>query len=234
MHNGSVMLSALPYAREEILLGARIFKGVSFLDQEATENNFKSLYPAPSILHLAMHILIEDRAPEKSRLIFTGTTDSIEDGNLFTYEIYNTIIDCQLAILSACNSGYGKVSKGEGIMNLSRAFMYAGCPNIVMSLWRARDEPTFTIVSGFLKYLKGDLSKIDALRQAKLDYLAGADPLQAHPSNWATLILVGDAGTLQYSEGRLKYLIGLLALPLLLWVVYIIFKGKLQSNLTEF
>ena len=185
-------LGDLPYAIKEINSGSQILKGEIYVNEKATEYQFKQLRSVPSVLHLAMHALVEDQHPEKSRLVFTRTDDTLEDGDLNAYEIYNIEMPSQLVILSACNTGFGKIHRGEGIMNLSRAFLYAGCPNIIMSLWQANDFPTTEIVTSFLKKLKRGKSKSKALQQAKIDYLSKADPLQAHPANWATLVLIGD------------------------------------------
>ncbi len=185
-------LNTLPFAREEIVAANRLLGGITFLDREATERNFRSLDPDPTILHLAMHTWIDDEAPEKSRLLFAGDRDSSADGSLHTYEIYNTKINSELVILSACNTGHGIMHRGEGIMSISRAFGFAGCTNIIMSLWKARDQPTYLIICDFFENIKKNLSKLEALRQAKLSYLSSSDPLKAHPANWATLVMIGN------------------------------------------
>lgn len=196
-------LAQLSGNQEEVKQAGKLFDGEVFLENEATEYNFKNLKASPAILHLAMHALVNDRDPMRSKLIFSSESDSVEDGSLNVYEIYGLQIGSQLAVLSACNSGFGEINKGEGIMSLSRAFRYAGCPNIVMSLWRAKDQPTREIMTDFFKYLKNEQPKDKALRMAKLDYLMKAGPLKAHPANWATFVLLGNSDPVKF-EGKFK------------------------------
>ena len=199
------LLSQLSGTQEEVRFAGNIFSGKIFLEQDATEYNFKNLGPSPAILHLAMHALVDDEDPMRSRLLFTHEPDSSEDGNLNAYEIYNLRLFSELAVLSACNTGYGEINRGEGILSLSRAFMYAGCPNIVMSLWKAKDQPTTQIVRNFFENLKAELPKDEALRQAKLTYLRQADPLKAHPAHWATFVLLGNAEPVRILSNALTW-----------------------------
>lgn len=205
------LLAQLSGTQEEVSFAGKIFSGITFLEQQATEFNFKHLEKSPAILHLAMHALVDDKNPMQSRLLFTEASDSVDDARLHAYEVYNLKLSSNLAVLSACNTGYGEIHRGEGIMSLSRAFMYAGCPSIVMSLWRAKDQPTTKIISDFFTNLNQGESKEKALRQAKLNYLQKADPLQAHPANWATFVLLGNTDPVQtFSTARMWWMAGLL------------------------
>ncbi len=214
-------LPPLPLSVDEVQVGFDHFGGQQFVQEQATEHRFKSLAASPSILHLAMHTLIDDQVPAYSRLIFSHNIDTIEDGLLHSHEIYNLHLPSELAILSACNTGYGPINRGEGVFSLSRAFSYAGCPNILMSLWPARDHPTFSIISGFLENLHQGMGKSSALRESKLSYLAQADPLQSHPANWATLVLLGDHNPVQIRQTFPWMIASLVGFALLLlWFGY--------------
>ncbi len=195
-------LSPLMGTREEVRVAGDLFEGVKFLDAKATEYNFKNLPYSTSIIHLAMHALVDDQEPMRSRLLFTNESDSIEDGSLNAYEIYHLPLESELAVLSACNTGLGKINRGEGVLSLSRAFMYAGCANIVMSMWRAQDQSTSQIMGKLFQNLENGLHKDKALRLAKLSYLQEADPLQSHPAHWATFMLFGDQQPLSEKSGR--------------------------------
>ena len=184
-------LAVLSGIYEEVESAKSLWGGKAFLKEQATEGQFKSMKESPAILHLAMHALVDDEEPLNSKLVFSQDSVGEEDGFLNAYEIYGLELKSQLAVLSACNSGSGYFRRGEGIMSLSRAFMYAGCPSIVMSLWPARDKPTKTIMEHFFLHLKEGMPQNEALRQAKLDYLSKADPLGAMPSNWAAFVFVG-------------------------------------------
>ncbi len=184
-------VAPLEGTQEEVSFAGDLFSGKVFLAREATESNFKSQSGPSRILHLAMHAQADDKDPMHSRLLFTQG-DTADDGFLNAYELYALDLNSELAVLSACNTGSGEMKRGEGIMSLSRAFMYAGCPNVVMSLWQARDLPTLEIMKSFFTNLKERQPKDEALRNAKLSYLEHADPLRAHPANWATFIFMGD------------------------------------------
>ncbi|MCD4747562.1 MAG: CHAT domain-containing protein [Bacteroidales bacterium] len=170
----------------------KIFDGDNFYDFEATELNFKSTAKDYDILHFAMHTLIDDENPMFSKLVFTINNDSIEDGFLNTYEIYNLDLNARLAVLSACKTGCGKLHKGEGILSLARGFIYAGVPGIVMTLWEVEDNSGTDIIEGLYKYLHKGKAKDEALTLAKLDYLKKADQLHSHPYFWSAYVIIGD------------------------------------------
>ncbi len=211
--------SVLTGSYDEISQANLLFDGNVFLREQASEYNFKNIEPS-LILHLATHAQVDDTQPMRSRLMFSSKIDSIEDGNLYASEIYNLNLNSKLTILSACNTGYGKIVRGEGIMNLSRAFQYAGTPTIVMSLWKATDASTSMIMNSFLQNLKRGIAKDESLRQAKLDYLSDADPLKAHPAHWAAFVLVGDPTPLSFKDNAWKWLIlGSLFIAVLAWFI---------------
>jgi CHAT domain-containing protein/tetratricopeptide (TPR) repeat protein len=202
----------LPGAVHEVQAAGMLYSGRTFLMGDATENNFKRHTDPARIIHLAMHALVDDTDPMNSMFLFAR--DSIEDGYLHAYELYNLQLKSQLAILGACNTGAGKIMRGEGVLSLSRAFMYAGCPNVVLNLWNAKDAPTSMITRDFLANLRSGLGKEDALRMAKVKYLSSTDPLQAHPANWASLVMIGNAEPIHMSSYPLLYTVLLIALIL--------------------
>lgn len=97
-------------------------------------------------------------------------------------------------ILSACETGTGQLIKGEGLMSLSRAFAYAGCPNIITSLWKAEDRSTAFITQRLHYYLEKNETKDKALQLAKIDLLNNPeiDPSLKSPNFWAPLVLIGE------------------------------------------
>ena len=125
-------------------------------------------------------------------LSFRAPSDTSGLEYLHAYEIYNMELEAELTVLSACNTGSGKMVRGEGIMSLSRAFLYAGCPNVVFSLWQADDLATKEIMSAFYKQMSEQTGKDKALRNAKLEFLKNASQEQGHPFHWATFVLVGN------------------------------------------
>ncbi len=185
-------LENLPRTKEEVEFSAKIWGGKSFLEQEATESNFKQAGQNAQIIHLASHAIINDENPMYSKLVFTPQADSVEDGLLYTYELYNMNLNAQLACLSACNTGFGKLEQGEGVMSLARGFMYAGVPNVMMSLWSVPDNSSSEIMKSFYQNLKKGKGKAEALRLAKLTYLETADANTSDPYYWAAFTLVGN------------------------------------------
>ena len=127
-----------------------MFDGKFNFDDEASEENFKQLAPQYNVLHLATHAITNDLLPSYSKLLLSKNDLGKEDGILYAYELYNLRINADLVVLSACNTGYGKINQGEGVMSLSRGFAYAGCPNLVTSLWAASDQSSANIIKKFL------------------------------------------------------------------------------------
>lgn len=184
-------LQALPEAQNEVKAGADIFGGVSKIGDEASEVNFRNDNNY-RIIHIATHTIIDNEDPLNSTLVFADPQDSTSDGLLHTYELYNLNLQANLVALSACNTGVGRYYKGEGVMSLARGFMYAGVPNVLMSLWAVNDRSTSEIMQAFYKHVDAGKTKEAALRQAKLDYLATADDVTANPYYWAPFVILGE------------------------------------------
>jgi CHAT domain-containing protein/Tfp pilus assembly protein PilF len=219
------MLRPLDYSVEEVNNVSSIISGDVLTGKDATEKHFKENAHKYGILHFAMHTLIDEEDPLNSKLVFTLDNDSSEDGLLNNYEIYNLNLNAKLAVLSACKTGIGKISKGEGIMSLARGFMYAGVPSIVMTLWEIEDNSSATIMDKFYRGLKEGNSISDALRNSKLSYLNESDQLHSHPYFWAAYVQIGDKSSIiNYSKAKfyLYFIAGFLVLVvvLFLWIKY--------------
>jgi CHAT domain-containing protein len=217
-------LYPLPGALEEARQINRLLKGTLLTDTLATEEAFIKIAPDYGILHLAMHTLIDNRNPLYSKLIFTRTGSEANDGLLNTYELYNLNLNARMVVLSACRSGDGILSKGEGIMSLTRGFLYAGCPSVIMTLWNVEDKTGLNIMIQFYRQLCKGKTKNDALRSAKLDYLKEAAPHKIHPYYWAGYLQIGDETAVFVP---LRY--GLLAAGpaiVLAWIVFWLFRRR--------
>jgi len=185
-------LKPLPFASKEANMVTSFFKGTIFENNAASKAKFKQVAGNYDILHLSMHTIIDNNDPLKSRLAFTSNPEKNDDGMLNTFELFNMKLNARMAVLSACNSGIGNIQNGEGMMSLARGFYYAGCPNVVMTLWPVEDQVSSVLVKEFYKNLSQGKNKIEALRQAKLKFLEDADPLRAHPYFWASYVNIGD------------------------------------------
>ena len=117
------------------------------------ESHFRETAPRSRILHLATHTLIDDEEPLRSGLVFQADPDRPDDGFLSAREIYDLQLPADLAVMSACDTGFGQLSEGEGVMSLGRAFRYAGCRSIVMSLWLSNDQATANLMDSLLPAL---------------------------------------------------------------------------------
>ena len=188
------MMPRLRYGEEEQKAILKYFKGKK---PEASESTFRQLAGNYALLHLTTHSLIDSVHPEASCLLFGVGDDSLNDGKLHNYELYNMRLSAQMAVLSACNTGIGKLQQGEGVMSLAHAFTYAGCPNVIMSLWQVNDHSTAELMQHFYQGLAEEKPKDVALREAKLAYLESADPLKASPYFWAGFVSIGEQAPLR-------------------------------------
>ncbi|GAB4488807.1 MAG: CHAT domain-containing protein [Raineya sp.] len=188
-------IAPLPGTEKEVQAIAAVcrekkFKVNTLLRQEAKEQALKFLQlDKLSVLHFATHGLINEDSPELSQ-IFLGKSEE-EDGNLFAGEIFNLRLNADLVTLSACEVGLGKLSKGEGLIGLGRAFLYAGAKNLLLSLWRVSDESTARLMILFYtqKLANNNNSYAQALREAKLQLLQEKD--YAKPYYWAAFLILG-------------------------------------------
>ncbi|WP_297099807.1 CHAT domain-containing tetratricopeptide repeat protein [uncultured Draconibacterium sp.] len=195
MTGTSYKLAPLPGVQKEVDDIANSVNTTIFRSREATEQNFREQSGNFDILHLAMHAYINDSLPAYSRLAFSQNADTTtldNDGWLNTADIYNLDLNASMTVLSACNTGVGKLQKGEGLMSLARGFLYAGCPSVVMSLWEVEDVAGTKIMTSFYKYLKAGKTKDEALRLAKLKYLEESNSRLAHPHYWMSFKCIGD------------------------------------------
>ena len=228
-------LTELNNSQEEIKNLEEYFKVKGFIGEKATETMFKKLSPDYRVLHLAMHTIIDNENPLYSKLIFFGAKgDSADDGMLEASELINMDLHADMAVLSACNTGSGKLRKGEGIMSLSRDFFYAGIPGIIMTAWAVEDRAGIKIMENFYKYIAQGKPRHEALRLAKIEYLDNCDNLTAHPHYWAAYMNVGDISPLEgFGKSYMDYLLyGAGGLTSII-VVFLIFKKRKRKKLIE-
>ena len=127
-------------------------------------------------------------------MLSAPTSDTAkEDGALQMSEVMRLKLNADLVTLSACRTGLGQLLSGEGIIGLTRAFLYAGSESVVVSLWNVNDIATASLMKVFYKKLQQGLRKDDALRQAKLELLRGPQQAWRHPYYWAPFVLVGES-----------------------------------------
>ncbi len=145
------------------------------------------------ILHLATHGLLDTDHPDLSGLVLSLVDDKGKsiDGFVRLHDVYSLDLSANLVVLSACRTGLGKDVRGEGVVGLSRGFMYAGARSVVASLWKVDDTATTEFMSQFYKaMLKDGLPPAAALRTAKLEMLKQAR--WSHPFYWAGFVIQGE------------------------------------------
>ncbi|MFO7827008.1 MAG: CHAT domain-containing tetratricopeptide repeat protein [Bacteroidales bacterium] len=144
-------------------------------------------------LHFATHGFVNTEKPELSGIFLAQDSTLNEDGILYQGEIYNLDLNADLTVLSACETGLGQIKKGEGLIGLTRALLYAGSKNIIVSLWKVADNSTSDLMVDFYKnLLEEELEKqafSHALQQAKLKMIN--EEKYAHPFYWSPFILIG-------------------------------------------
>ena len=195
-------LSPLNYATEEIVMGQRVFGGRTYLEAAATETIFRKQNKT-AVLHLATHTLIDDELPLQSSLLLAA--DSLHDGYLQAFELYELSLNSQLAILSACATASGEWEQSEGLVGLERAFQYAGTPALLTTFWPVDDLASASMMQYFLEELSSGQAKDLALQQAQLRYLRTSDPATSIPYLWGAYRLTGDARPLRQQSKWVQY-----------------------------
>ncbi len=198
----------LPYSAEEVrailaVYGISPESGSVYLGSNATKKALLGLDLSQyRILHFATHAVMGDQVKwiNQPALIFSPDGTGAPDSDLLKMsEIFNLRLNADLVVLSACETARGKLSRGEGIVGLTSAFLFAGSRSVVASLWDVNDESSSLFMESFYGGLKSGLSKPDALRQARLETMrrqirsavTGQRESLASPYFWAPFILVG-------------------------------------------
>lgn len=193
-----VPLAPLPGAEAEAIAIAQLLATEAIIGDAATEAAIVRKLPDASIVHLATHGLLDELEhlgfgiPGAIALATLGETPdgtpATEDGFLTSREILDLNLKASLVVLSACNTGRGNIT-GDGVIGLSRAFISAGVPSVVVSLWAVPDAPTAELMTEFYRQMQNRPDKAIALREAML-YTMAQYP---HPRDWAGFTLIGEA-----------------------------------------
>ena len=191
----------LPNSISEINELASLLGGDKFIGKTANEKQFKGIAAYYRCLHLSMHTDMAEVNPMFTKLVFQPDFNDNQEDNLLTpNEIYKLRLNADLVVLSACETGLGELSSGEGAMSFARAFQYAGVPNTVMSLWLADDQASKNVMIQFYENLKNGQSKEDAMRNAKLEYLSRTKTEdEAFPFFWLTYNIIGNETAIDLS-----------------------------------
>ncbi|MBX9685338.1 MAG: CHAT domain-containing protein [Candidatus Obscuribacterales bacterium] len=193
-------LGTLPYSEKEVQNIAALFgepNAVVKIGQDANKQAFSELAPQFAEIHLATHGLVDEEHPMQSSLILAPTKS--DDGLLTVKDILAMKeLKAKLVVLSACQTGRGKIT-GDGVVGLSRAFIIAGTPAVLVSQWNVDDIITEFQMKSFYKGYLAKVGKSKALRQAQLDTIKfmegagyGIGNMRANPRYWSAFQLIGD------------------------------------------
>jgi CHAT domain-containing protein len=164
-----------------------------WLDLDASEDNVVSRDVSKyRVIHVATHGLLNAERPQFTGVVLSLVGNKTNDGFVRTDEVFNLRLGSPLVMLSACETGLGKEKRGEGVMGLTRAFMYAGAPTVGVSLWSVADKSTADLMTDFYKRLftADTTTSSGALRGAQLAMISGKK--YSAPFFWAPFVLVGD------------------------------------------
>jgi CHAT domain-containing protein len=196
----------LTFSKNEMQSIKNNFDGQFFDNSNATFDNFKRNAANYSILHLSTHATSGD----------TETPASIKfyDQEILYSELYNLNINPDLVVLSACETGIGKLYKSEGAMSIARGFQFAGAQNLLFSLWKVNDYTTSVFMDYFYKNIKNGDSYFEANANAKLDFLKDKSISNAKksPYYWSAFVYYGGIETAKPSTNYYFYILGLLIL----------------------
>jgi CHAT domain-containing protein len=186
--NPPEQLPSLPGAETEANAIAQLFNTKAILGKNATKAAFKELIPQAKIIHLATHGLLDDYKkfgiPGAVALAPSGD----DDGLLTSGEILDLKLNAELVVLSACDTGRGRIA-GDGVIGLSRSLITAGTPSVLVSLWSVPDSPTASLMTEFYRQIQQKPDKAQALRQAMLT----TKKAYPNPKDWAAFTLIGEA-----------------------------------------
>ena len=161
-------------------------------DLNANEDNMRSRdMTGYRFVHVATHGLLDAERPQFTGVVLSLVGNKTNDGFLRTDEIFNLKLGSPLVMLSACETGLGKEKRGEGVIGLTRAFMYAGAPTVGVSLWSVADKSTAELMTDFYKrLLTGSSSPAASMRAAQVAMIEGKK--YSAPFYWAPFVLVGE------------------------------------------
>ena len=184
----------LEYVEKEVKHIGKSANAQILLGSEANESQLRSLASRFSIVHLAAHGEFDAENPLFSRIYLAPESSQLNDGNLAVHEVYDLPLQqANLAVLSACQTGLGVLSRGDDIVGLTRAFMYAGAPSVVSTLWEVNDRASYELMLAFYKHLRRGKAPAEALQAAQRELRK----TYTNPYFWAGFVLTGDPGVLK-------------------------------------
>ena len=189
-NGGTTGAPRLPYAEDEARAVATLFGVKPVVGESATVANVRSHAGDFEILHIAGHISNEHKHPQFSSIPINES--KADEGALELNQVVGLDLrKTNLVVLSGCESQLGRRSRGDDVVGLSRAFMFAGAPSVIASLWKVDDEATQHLMVAFYTHLRAGFTKAEALRAAETD----VRKQYPNPYYWSGFVLTGDPGS---------------------------------------
>jgi CHAT domain-containing protein len=191
---GRAGLAPLPHAEREAREVARLYGGDSaraYVGAEATEDLLRHEAGRHRVVHLATHGILDDRSPMHSHVLLARGASPADDGLLEAWEVLSLALDADLVVLSACESGRGRVAPGEGLIGLSWALGVAGARTTIVSQWKVDSASTTALMLAFHRERRRGASTAEALRLAA--ERLRKTPAYRHPFYWGGFVAVGPA-----------------------------------------
>ena len=201
----------LTYSKDELQSIQKNFKGKYLENAEATFDNFKKNAADYSILHLSTHADAGD--------VVSPASIKFYDQEILYSELYHLNINPDLVVLSACETGIGKLYKSEGAMSIARGFQLAGAQNLLFSLWKVNDYTTSVFMDSFYQNIKNGQSYLEANANAKRDFLNNPDISNAKksPYYWSAFVYYGTVKTNEKTNYTF-IILGILSAITLIWL----------------
>jgi filamentous hemagglutinin family protein len=181
-------LPSLPGAEQEANAIAKLLKLSPLIGDQATKATVLQKLPQADVIHFATHGLLDDFSGSGMPGAIALAPSNGDNGILTASEILDLKLTANLVVLSACNTGRGRIT-GDGVVGLSRSLIAAGVPSVVVSLWAVPDDSTAALMTEFYQTLQTQPNKAQALRQAMLKTLQQ----YPDPRDWAAFMLVGES-----------------------------------------
>ncbi len=207
----------LPYSYNEVegIIGTN----ENNLYNKISKDEIKRKYKDSDLFHFNGHAILNQNQS------FSYLPLDALGSKLFAYEFNQWKTNAKMVVLSACETGSGKVAAGEGVLNFSRSIIKSGAKSVISTLWPVNDQTTSKIISSFYKYLEEGKSKSMSLSKAKQDFLSTCPDYQKHPYYWAGITLTGDNSPITFvSPKPYKWLI--IGSALLIFLAFFIFYKK--------
>ncbi len=221
-------ISSLEGASNEVRYLRNKLNFTLFKGQRSDEYTFRKKSHRFGIIHIAAHTLTNDERPDLSCFIFNRAADDSDDGRLHAFEIKQLKLNAQMVVLNGCNTGYGSLKRGEGMVSLARSFFFTGIRTVAYTLWPVADRAARDLITGFYKEIYKQEPPDIAMMKSKFAFIKNSDPVKAHPYYWAGFIVSGKSQIIPRKPDYIKPA----AIVLLLLALIAGYKTLRDSKLT--